>query len=231
MARLSSPWQRASSYEEVARILGPGRYGVLRGPGGRQMRVYVLEDGRTILAFGPRRRIRAYYLDWPQEWQRTGALVRPAPSSAERLLQKLMGAARTIARHCPEDVWPELRGDAERLLMAAAILEKGARAAGWEALMDGIRSLDLCCLPPQARVTTLRREGAPRQVVEEVARSFAARTPFRLAWQGKYDCEATGRWEGDGVYRGYLFTFYRRTVNGHYYALIDGYRAIYMESD
>jgi hypothetical protein len=68
-------------------------------------------------------------------------------------------------------------------------------------------------------------------VIEEVARNFAARAHFSVAWQGKYDCEVTGQRGGDGAYRGYLFTFYRGTGNGHYYALIDGYRAVYIETD
>jgi hypothetical protein len=231
MARLSPSWRLAFSRQEVAQVLGPGGQGILRTPDGRQLRVKVREDGHTVVAFAPRRRAWARYLDWPREWQMTGVLVRPAPSFAERRLAELLGAARAIARHCPEDVWPELRADAASLLAAAHVLQGDARTAGWPQVLDGTRSLARECLPPDARVTTLRREGAPARVIEEVAHHFASRTPFSVAWQSKYDCEATGQRGGDGAYRGYLFTFYRGTGNGHFYALLDGYRAIYMESD
>jgi len=133
-----------------------------------------------------------------------------------------------VLRYTPEDVWPELRADA-RVLLAALDDLAGAAARGLPALVAAFEDLRLRALPFGAcihRGPGGRRGRGPagpgRFPAPEALRDQAARQ-VRLRRLGP-SCP-------DSHYRAFLAIKYRDTANGHYWALLDGVHALYVEMD
>jgi len=233
MTRASPSCRRAYTLSDIATALGPQRHGVLITPDGKCRRV-LLEESGALFVFRRRSRRwgRRLYLDadLPAEWRARGVIVRPCPDREERAITRLRRAAQAVLRCTPDDVWPELRADAIVLLAAIDDLSRAA-AHSLSALRAAFASLQLQALPWNSRITTLRSQGAEERHIQTVADAFGQRRPFQVSWRGKYDCTAWGHRDPDGHYRAFLATRYRGTANGHYWALLDGTHAVYLESD
>jgi hypothetical protein len=223
-------WQKARSMAEVLEILGNARRGYLRLESGQVLRFSAYPHERRIFVYGRRkRRWGHYYGELPSSWG-SHVLVCPREEGPQAALRNLGRAARYVLRYTPPDVWPELREQAEKVL------------ARWHELEDVVRGGDypdnylrqemgVYLLRPDARTTTLRTEGAERGTIDRVAEAFARRAEFEERWSGRYDCTAGGRPARDGSYYAWLCTYYRDLLNGHEWTLLDGYRALYVETD
>lgn len=225
-----SKWQKATSMAEVLEILGSARRGYLRLESGPVLRFSVIPDQQRIFVYSRRKRRWGFsYGELPSSWG-SYVLVRPREDGQQAALQNLGRAARYVLRYTPPDVWPELREQAQKVLAHWHELEDVVRGDGclgdylWDVM--GVR-----LLRPDARTTTLRTEGADRGTIERVTQAFARRAEFEERWRGRYDCTAEGWPARDGSYRAWLATHYRDLLNGHEWALLDGYRALYVETD
>jgi len=233
MTRASPSHRKAYTLSDIAAALGPQQRGVLITPDGKSRRV-LLEESGVLFLFNRRSRRwgRRLYLDadLPPEWRARGVIVRPCPDKEERAITRLRRVAQAVLRCTPDDVWPELRADAIVLLAAIDRLSQAA-AHDLSALTAAFASLQLQVLPWGARITTLRSQGAEKRHIQTVVAAFRQRRSFQVAWRGKYDCTAWGRRDPDGHYRAFLATEYRGMSNGHYWALLNGTHAVYLESD
>lgn len=222
-----SKWQKATNIAEILAILSNARDGHLRFASGEMRRVTAIPHCQEVFVYAPRKQRWGHYFSrWPQEWG-GHVLVRPQETGPVDVLQRLRRTTRYVLRYTPPDVWPELQHEAQRVL------------ARWHELEDAVRggchlsnylehAMGIRLLKSYSSTTTLRSEGADRDTIERVAEAFARRAEFEEKWYGRYDCIAYGRPCPDGSYRAGLSTYYRDTLNGHEWALLDGYRAVLM---
>lgn len=230
----SMSWVRVSTLNEIVQVLATCRTGTLR-VNGRIMRVR-LSDRRNVLFIpAPGKRVFGHYVSsWPREWGNSVEVRSdPVRSRIEQVVQNLRLRARYILQYTPPGVWEDLRETAlavtEDRLHDLIVLDPDPDH------LDGIvKLLGLPHTPEwlgRHRTTTLRSQGAPARIMNEVHEAFAQRRQFEVGWQARYHCSASGRIGSDGVYRASLATEYREHGNGHYWAILDGFRAILLGSD
>lgn len=221
--KLRSAWVNVSSIEEICAHLRGRQQARLHLANGRVLRIFRMGDDAIFVCKQRSSRRGWIYHQWPSSWGTTARLQLLAP----RWLQTIAGAARCIARHAPPDVWPDLREEALAVVRHLEDLGKMDGSDAW----DTLESLGVRHLLETNGVTTLRAQGCPAELMREVQERFARRDEIDVRWQGKYDCSVHARPGNEHGYYPSLATEYRGLLHGHYWALVDGYHAVHLETD
>jgi len=223
-------WAPVSSLDDIRSHLPEGRGARLRLADGKTVRIAHLPGG-DIFEFLPGSRKYGYRrYRWPPHWGTTARLEPPVPSGMQRL-RPLAAATRCITRHAPPGVWPELQDEARAALAYLDELARLAAREGWQACREALKALGVKYLLETRGVTTLRSQGCPEHVLRDIHERFSRREAIQAFWQGKYDCSVLARPANEHGYWPSLATEYRGLGNGHYWAVVDGIRAVHLETD
>ncbi|MDW8008405.1 MAG: hypothetical protein RMK67_02430 [Chloroflexota bacterium] len=223
-------WVSVSSLDDIRSHLPEGQRGRLRLADGKTVRV-AHSPGGGIFEFLPGSRKYGHrHYRWPPHWGTTARLELPTPAGV-RQLQPLAAAARCVARYAPPGVWPELQEEARAALAYLDELARLASREGWQACRKALQALGVRHLAETRGVTTLRSQSCPEHVLQDIQDRFSRREAIEAFWQGKYDCSVLARPADEHGYWPSLATEYRGLGNGHYWALVDGFHAVHLETD
>lgn len=150
-------------------------------------------------------------------------------TAGERYVKNLRRRKAYVAKWCPADVWVDFRAELDMDESKLAELAKfdGEGFGAWTRAQE----LGLPAVEQGYKTTTCKSAGATDGIRKRIQEAFDARQEFRVSWRDKYDCTASGNRGPDGVYRAFLSLEYKDCGNGHYYILLDGEHALFIEDD